>query len=76
MQENDDSQINFMKYNLQKFAHIFGKVGEAVCDKCMTLHDASQMITSQTDIKIFIENNKSTNLIINKEKFLEYEDTS
>jgi len=35
-----------MKYNLQKFAHILGKVGEAVCDQCTTLHDASQMITS------------------------------
>lgn len=65
-----------MKYNIQKFAHILGKVGESVCDRCMTLHDASQMITSATDIKIFIETNKSTNLIVNKEKFEVYEDTS
>ena len=27
VQENDDSQINFMKYNIQKFAQIVGKVG-------------------------------------------------
>ena len=32
IQENDDSQINFIKYVMQKFAQIVGKVGEAVCD--------------------------------------------
>ena len=32
VQENDESQINFMKYNMQKFAHLIGKVGEDVCD--------------------------------------------
>ena len=34
------------------------------------------MINSTTDIKIFIEYNKSANLIVTKEKFEEYEDTS
>ena len=27
VQENDDSQINFMKYNMQKFSQIVGRVG-------------------------------------------------
>lgn len=53
-----------------------GKVGETVCDQCLTIHDASQMINSATDIKIFIESNKSTNLIVNREKFEEYEDNA
>ena len=72
IQENDDSQINFMKYTMQKFAQIVGKVGEDLCDQCMTMHDASQMINSATDIKIFIEYNKSTNLVVAKEKFQEF----
>lgn len=32
VQENDVSQINFIKYNLQKFAHVMGKVGEDLID--------------------------------------------
>ena len=74
VQENDISQINFMKYNMQKFAHILGKVGEDLCEQSTTIHDASQMINSQTDIKIFIEHNKSTNLVVNKEKFQDYQE--
>ena len=27
VQENDESQTNFMKYNIQKLAQIIGKVG-------------------------------------------------
>jgi len=73
VQENDDSQINFMKYNMQKFAHIMGKVGEDLCDRSQTMHDVSQMINSATDIKIFIEHNKSTNLTVNREKFQDFE---
>lgn len=33
------------------------------------MYDASQVIDSATDIKIFIEHNKSNNMVMNKEKF-------
>ena len=38
------------------------------------IFDASQMINSATDIKIFIEHNKSSNLVVTKEKFQSYVD--
>ena len=59
VQENDISQINFMKYNMQKFANIMGKVGEDLIDRSQNMHDSSLTISSETDIKIFIENNKT-----------------
>ena len=37
------------------------------------MHDSSQTINSATDIKIFIEHNKSTNMIVGKEKFEVFE---
>ena len=58
---------------MQKFASILGKVGEDICDQCTVMHDASQTINSATDIKIFIEQNKSSNMIVGKEKFQNFE---
>jgi len=37
------------------------------------MHDTSQMTNSATDIKIFIEFNKSTNPIVNKEEFQDFQ---
>lgn len=37
------------------------------------MHDGSQTINSATDIKIFIEQNKSSNMIVGKEKFQNFE---
>lgn len=38
------------------------------------MHETSQLINSATDIKIFIEHNKSSNLVVTKEKFMDFED--
>ena len=76
MQENDISQINFIKYNMQKFAHIMGKVGEDKLDRTQSMHDCSQMINADTDVKIFIEYNKSSNLTVSKESFEDFEQTA
>lgn len=62
-----------MKYNVQKFAHIMGKVGEDLIDQSTTMHDCSQTISSSTDVKIFIEHNKSVNPIVSKETFEDFE---
>ena len=74
MQENDDSQINFMKYNLMKFSQIVDSLGKKIHEKGDGLSDVAEMINSTTDIKIFIEHHKSTNLVVNKERFMPYED--
>ena len=72
VQENDDSQINFMKFNMKKFAAIMSKVGDDMSNQYKTVQDSSKMIDSATDIKIFIEQNKSANLVVSKEKFQDY----
>ena len=74
MQENDDSQINFMKYNLMKFSQIVDSMGKMIHDKGENLSDTADMIDSATDIKIFIEHHKSTNLVVAKERFMYYDD--
>ena len=38
------------------------------------MNNASQVIDAATDAKIFIECNKSSNLVVNHEKFKDYED--
>ena len=74
MQENDESQINFMKYNLMKFSQIVDSMGKMIHDKGENLSDTADMINSETDIKIFIDHHKSTNLVVNKERFMYYDD--
>ena len=46
MQENDDSQINFMKYNLMKFAQTIDSMGKLINLKGDALQDAADMINS------------------------------
>ena len=46
MQENDDSQINFMKYNLMKFAQTIDSMGKLINLKGDSLQDAADMINS------------------------------
>ena len=74
MQEKDESQINFMKYNLMKFSQIIDSMGKMIHDKGENLSDTADMIDSTTDLKIFIDHHKSTNLVVNKEKFMYYDD--
>ena len=74
MQEYDDQQINFMKYNLMKFAQIVDSVGKAIHDRGENLSETADMVNSATDIKIFIDHHKSTNLVVNKERFMIYDD--
>ena len=63
-----------MKYNIQKFAQIVGKVGADLQEQSQTISETSQGIDASTDVKIFIESNKSSNLVVSREKFKDYED--
>ena len=63
-----------MKYNIQKLAQILGQVGVDLQEQSMSLNNASQVIDAATDAKIFIECNKSSNLVVSHEKFNDYED--
>ena len=74
MQEYDDQQINFMRYNLMKFSQIVDSLGKAIHDRGENLSETADMVNSATDIKIFIDHHKSTNLVVNKERFMSYDD--
>ena len=63
-----------MQYNLQKFAMIMEQLGKVFKQSGAELSDASEVINSETDMKIFIEHHKSTNMVVNKERFLPYDD--
>ena len=49
-------------------------MGKAVHDRGENLSETADMVNSETDIKIFIEHHKSTNLVVNKERFMKYDD--
>ena len=74
LQENDLAQIDYMKYNMQKFGQIVDQLGKSVRQTGDELGDAADLISGVTDIKIFIEHHKSTNLVVNKERFMKYDD--
>lgn len=57
-----------------KFSQIIDSMGKMIHDKGENLSDTADMIDSTTDIKIFIDHHKSTNLVVNKEKFMFYDD--
>ena len=40
------------------------------------MHDATQIINSATDVKIFIEYNKSTNPIVGQEQFQDFQSST
>ena len=66
--------INFMRYNLMKFSQIVDSMGKAIHDWGENLSETADMVNSATDIKIFIDHHKSTNLVVNKERFMSYDD--
>ena len=61
--------MNFMKFNIQKLSQIVGKIGADLQEYSSTIINASLVIDPATDAKIFIENNKSSNLVVSREKF-------
>ena len=65
-----------MKYNMQKFGQIVDQLGKSVRQTGDELGDAADLISGVTDIKIFIEHHKSTNMVVNKERFLHYDENS
>ena len=49
-------------------------MGKAIRQKGDEIGDTAEVINSVTDVKIFIEHHKSENMVVNKERFLHYND--
>lgn len=59
MQQLEASRINFLKYSIEKLTKHFQQIGQKITSTGLLLHDYSQFITSETDIKCFIKATKS-----------------
>ena len=71
VQDSDDSQISFTKYNLEKLARYIEQTGRDLQTNAEEISQTVSMITPETDTKIFIDGNKSTtnSYFFQKEKF-------
>ena len=61
VQESDDSQINFVKYNLEKFARYIDQSGRDLRLNADEISQTVAMISSDTDLRIFVDSHKSSN---------------
>jgi len=61
MQQLEESRINFIKYNLEKLTKHIGSLGTIILNESKLLQDQSVFINSETDLKLFINENRSDN---------------
>jgi hypothetical protein len=73
IEESDDAQINFVKYNLEKLNRYIEQLGKEFKYRSDDIMQNLNMISSETDITIFIDSNKSSNQFLIKEQFLPYD---
>lgn len=59
IQESDDSSINFIKYNLEKMSRYIDAMGKEFRQISDEISQTVSMVNSDTDIKIFIDSNRS-----------------
>lgn len=61
VQELDHSQINFLRFNIEKFSTVLDSIGKTIRDHADTIGDGTDIVNADTDIKIFIEHHRSDN---------------
>ena len=59
LQQLEESRINFMKYNLEKLMKHMGAFGTKITSQAKVVQEQSQFISSETDIKLFVNENRS-----------------
>lgn len=69
IQENDENHIDFMKQSIDKFSTIFDGLGKEIRDRSDRISDSAEIVSSSTDIKLFIEHNRSNDNFLVKERF-------
>ena len=60
LQQLEESRINFMKYNLEKMMKHFAALGLKIQNQSKVVQEQTQFISSVTDIKLFINENRSS----------------
>lgn len=56
-----------MKFNLEKFSSIIDVMGKEMRDRADCISESADMVSPDTDIKIFIEHHRSENNFLVKE---------
>ena len=70
IQLSDDGMIQFCKHSLDKFSHYVEHTGsDILACGAQDLQGAIDIISSETDIKVFIANNRTGNPHIQREDF-------
>jgi len=61
--------IGFVKFYLEKFAQVTDLFGKEIRNRSDDITESADMVSGDTDIRIFIEHNRSENNGLVKEKF-------
>jgi hypothetical protein len=74
IEESDKDMVNFVKRQMGKFSKGIISFGKELKDTGSDIGCVADVIDGETDIRIFIEQNKSENKGLAKEKFQGYND--
>lgn len=72
IQDSDDSVIKVVKFNLEKFAKYQGSLGHQLKLRQEELNQTLASISESTDIQMFIDDNKTTDINFKPEEFVPY----
>lgn len=72
IQEYDTDQVEFVKFNLEKFSSMLELLGTETQQQGELMIQAVRKINPQEDIDALISNNKSTSCTVKREEFQEY----
>ena len=61
--------IGFVKFYLEKFAQVTDLFGKEIRNRSDDITESADMVSGDTDIRIFIKHNRSENYGLVKEKF-------
>lgn len=73
LQDLDEERIRLVKTTLNGFFSTFLDTGDILKDKMIESISSAHLINSQTDIKIFIDENRSKNEFFKKKEFVSYD---
>ena len=73
LQQSEESRINFLKYNVEKFVKHVGGMGKGIVEKSAEMAKQVAMVNSDTDLRIFVDEHKSGRGWLNKVDYKPYE---